>query len=130
VRAYSRRDGRLNLSLMADGGILVWEPLSSAEVIYSNTPDPALERAILRAQPGYRGSVPAPDGGLSPAGYVHGRVDLDVGGAPATDVRQMFDGRTSLERERIPAKTGTPAGLAVLSGDPVLRDGAVLEPQR
>jgi heat shock protein HslJ len=26
VRSYTFRDGRLNLSLMADGGILVWEP--------------------------------------------------------------------------------------------------------
>jgi len=26
VRAYLLRNGRLHLSLMADGGILVWEP--------------------------------------------------------------------------------------------------------
>lgn len=27
VRSFTMRDGRLNMALMADGGILVWEPL-------------------------------------------------------------------------------------------------------
>jgi heat shock protein HslJ len=29
VRSYVLRDGRLNMSLMADGGILVWEPAAA-----------------------------------------------------------------------------------------------------
>lgn len=29
VRSYVLRDGRLNMSLMADGGILVWEPTTA-----------------------------------------------------------------------------------------------------
>lgn len=51
------------------------------------------------------------------------------GGAPPTYVRQVFDGRTDLERERIPADRETPAGLPVLTGEPTLPDGAVLEPR-
>jgi len=31
VRSYVMRDGRLNMSLMADGGILVWEPTEIEE---------------------------------------------------------------------------------------------------
>lgn len=197
VRGYSLRDGRLHLSLMADGGILVWEPLTQAGVgvPYRNTPDPALEAAILRAAPSYRRSLMEPGGSMGNARYVHARADLDGdgrpevfvylmgsyfcgtggcnlllfrptpqdyalvsdfptsrvpiivsdrqhrgwrdlwrlqsgGGAPATYVRQVFDGRRYVERERIPADRGTPSGLSVLSGEPTLRDGAPLNPRR
>jgi hypothetical protein len=195
VRGYSLRNGRLHLSLMADGGILVWEPLAAAGVPYRNTPDPALGAAILRAVPDYRRSMVAAGGRLGRARYVHAPVDLDGdgreevfvypmgpifcgtggcnlllfrptprgyalvsdfptsrvpiivsetrhrgwrdlwrlqsgGGAPASYVREVFDGRRYVERERIPAERGTPAGLPVLSGEPTLRDGAPLEPRR
>jgi hypothetical protein len=49
------------------------------------------------------------------------------GGAPATYVRQEFDGRRYVEKERIPA-VKTPQGRAVLTGDPSLADGAPLVP--
>jgi hypothetical protein len=54
VRGYLLRDGRLNLSLLADGGILIWEPRAAAGPGYSNRPDPALETAILAASPDLR----------------------------------------------------------------------------
>ena len=196
VRGYLLRDGRLHLSLMADGGILVWEPLASDGVAYRNAADPALEAAILRAEPDFRRSVVETGGRMGRASYVHASVDLDGdgrqevivylmgpffcgtggcdlllfrptprggyalvsnfptsrvpiivsenptrgwrdlwrlqsgGGLPASYVRQVFDGRRYMERERIPADAGVPAGTPVLSGEPTLRDGAPLEPRR
>jgi hypothetical protein len=73
VRGYLLRDGRLNLSQLADGGILIWEPRSGAGPGYSNRPDPALEAAILEASPDLRRAL----GRIS---YVHARTDLDGDG--------------------------------------------------
>lgn len=191
VRGYLLRDGRLNLSLLADGGILIWEPRAGAGPGYSNRPDPALEAAILAASPDLRPSVGSTAGGMGRISYVHGRTDLDGdgrqevlvylmgpyvcgtggctlqvfrqeargyrlitsfptsrlpvivpaagrsrwrdlwrmqsgGGAPATWVREVFDGRGYRSKERIPAAGGTPVGTTVLSGHPSLADGAPL----
>ena len=197
VRGYLLKEDRLFLSLMADGGILVWEPLEGGGLAFSARPDPALEAAILRSAPSYRRSVlAAAGGGPTRARYVHARTDLDGdgrdevfvylmgpyfcgtggcslqlfratgqgyalvndfpisrvpvvvadrrtrgwrdlwrlqsgGGAPPTYVRQVFDGRRYVERERIPAEKGTmPKGLPVLTGEPGFDQGAVLEPRR
>lgn len=62
VRGYLLRDGRLNLSLLADGGILIWEPRAAAGPGYSNRPDPALESAILAASPTCAAPWEAPPG--------------------------------------------------------------------
>lgn len=194
VRGYMLRDGRLNLSLLADGGILIWEPRAGAGRAYSNRPDPALEAAILATSPDLRRSLGRTAGGMGRITYVHARTDLDGdgrqdvlvylmgpyvcgtggctlqvfrqggrgyrlvtsfatsrlpvivsesrrngwrdlwrrqsgGGAPATWVREEFDGRGYRSRERIPASGGAPAGTAVLSGDPSLADGAQLLPR-
>lgn len=80
VRSYLVRDGRLSLSLTADGGIYVWEP-SDIEEPFLTAPDPALETAILNAAPDYtRQRAKTPSGGAS-ARYVYGRVDLNGDGA-------------------------------------------------
>jgi hypothetical protein len=80
VRGYLLRDGRLHLSLLADGGILVWEPQGRRGLAYRNTPDPALAAAILRAVPSYRRSAVEAGGGRGPARYVHAPMDLDGDG--------------------------------------------------
>ncbi|MCP9837052.1 META domain-containing protein [Cyanobium sp. N.Huapi 1H5] len=194
VRGYLLRDGRLNLSLLADGGILIWEPRAAAGPGYSNQPDPALEAAILAASPDLRRPLGSAAGGMGRISYVHARTDLDGdgrqdvlvylmgpyvcgtggctlqvfrqeargyrlissfpssrlpvivpearrsrwrdlwrlqsgGGAPATWVREVFDGRGYRTKERIPAAGRQPAGTAVLSGDPSLADGAPLLPR-
>ncbi len=194
VRGYLLRDGRLNLSLLADGGILIWEPLAAAGPGYSNRPDPALETAILAASPDLRRPLGSSAGGMGRVSYVYGRTDLDGdgrqdvlvylmgpyvcgtggctlqvfrqeargyrlvtsfptsrlpviasearrnrwrdlwrlqsgGGAPATWVREVFDGRGYRSKERIPAAGRQPAGTAVLSGVPSLADGAPLPPR-
>ncbi len=194
VRGYLLRDGRLNLSLLADGGILIWEPRASAGPGYSNRPDPALEAAILAASPDLRRALGSKASGMGRISYVHARTDLDGdgrqdvlvylmgpyvcgtggctlevfrteargyrlitsfptsrlpvivpearrnrwrdlwrlqsgGGAPATWVREVFDGRGYRTKERIPAAGRQPAGTPVLSGDPSLADGAPLVPR-
>jgi heat shock protein HslJ len=194
VRGYLLRDGRLNLSLLADGGILIWEPRAGTGTTYSNRPDPALEAAILAASPDLRRPLGSAAGGMGRISYVHARTDLDGdgrqdvlvylmgpyvcgtggctlqvfrqeargyrlvtsfptsrlpaiipaagrsrwrdlwrlqsgGGAPATWVREVFDGRGYRSKERLPAAGGPPAGTVVLSGDPSLADGAPLVPR-
>ncbi len=78
VRSYLLKDGRLHLSLLADGGILVWQPLKE-EGRASRTPDPKLEAAILRASPDVAGLIrdqaPSPQ-----VRYVHARYDLNGDG--------------------------------------------------
>ena len=194
VRGYLLRDGRLNLSLLADGGILIWEPRAGAGPAYGNRPDPALEAAILAASPDLRRTLGTAGGGTGRISYVHARTDLDGdggqevivylmgpyvcgtggctlqvfrqgapgyrlvttfptsrlpiivsetrhngwrdlwrlqsgGGAPATYVREAFDGRGYVEKQRIPAAGGAPAGTTVLGGNPSLADGVPLVPR-
>jgi len=77
IRSYLLRDGRLYLSLMADGGIYAWEPLTTGAA-FLTTPDPAVEQAILRASPDYTKEMVDIDG--RKARYVYGRVDLNGDG--------------------------------------------------
>ncbi len=49
VRGYMLKDERLYLSLMADGGILVWE----AQLPFETEPDAEIEAAILEASPDF-----------------------------------------------------------------------------
>jgi heat shock protein HslJ len=76
VRGYLLKDGRLYLSLMADGGIYAWEPLN--EEPFLTEPDPDLEAAVLRASPDYTADVV--DDGTGKARYIYGRVDLNGDG--------------------------------------------------
>jgi hypothetical protein len=80
VRGYLLRDGRLNLSLLADGGILIWEPRAGMGTTYSNRPDPALEAAILAVSPDLRRPLGSAAGGMGRISYVHARTDLDGDG--------------------------------------------------
>lgn len=74
VRGYLFKDGKLYLSLMADGGIFVWE--LQREAPFLNKPDAAIEQAILAASPDYRKSVVLDQ----KATYVYSFVDLDGDG--------------------------------------------------
>lgn len=79
VRGYMLRGGQLSLSLMADAGVLLFEPLPTAERRYSKVADPALEAAILRQVPAYRRTVVGHDPARW-ARYVHAATDLDGDG--------------------------------------------------
>lgn len=74
VRSFLLRDGRLYLSLMADGGIYAWEPL--VDEPYQTEPDAELEAAILAASPSYTRELIEAGGGTV-ARYIYGTVDLN-----------------------------------------------------
>jgi heat shock protein HslJ len=76
VRGYLLKDGRLYLSLMADGGIFAWEPIT--EEPFETEPDANLEAAILEASPDYTREIV--DIGGTKARYLYGRVDLNGDG--------------------------------------------------
>jgi heat shock protein HslJ len=78
VRGYALKDGKLHLSLKADGGIYAWEPLT--EESYRADPDRGLEKAILQAVPEYTRHVVDVAGGTGGGRYVYGRVDLNGDG--------------------------------------------------
>ena len=78
VRSFLLEDGRLFLSLMADGGIFVWEPHD--EVALATEPDARLEAAILAASPDYSASIVDAGGGSGRGRYVYARIDLDGDG--------------------------------------------------
>ena len=83
VRGYLLSDGRLYLSLMADGGIYAWEPVAKAceggsGVAFDTTPDAELEEAIRRVSPDYTRDFIAAGG--SQGRYLHGCFDLDGDG--------------------------------------------------
>jgi len=74
IRSYMLKEGRLYLSLMADGGIFVWEPLMGTPSAMK--PDAAIESAILRANPSYTRAVVSDAKGR----YTCERVDLNGDG--------------------------------------------------
>lgn len=76
IRSYLLKDGRLYLTLMADGGIFAWEPIT--EVPAETVPDKALEAAILKASPSYTKDIVGR--GAAPGRYVYSRVDLNGDG--------------------------------------------------
>ncbi len=78
VRGYLLKDGRLYLSLMADGGIYAWEP--NPDEPFQTEPDTDLEAAILQASPDYTREIVEIEGGTGKARYIYGRVDLNGDG--------------------------------------------------
>lgn len=78
VRSYLLKDGRLYLSLMADGGIYAWEPIT--EAAFETTADRDLEAAVLKASPSYTKAVVDAGGSTARARYVYNRVDLNDDG--------------------------------------------------
>ncbi len=80
VRGYRLQGGQLSLSLLADGGILLFEPLPAAEVRFSSEADAGLEAAIRQAVPDYRQDMVGGDEERW-ARYVHAAIDLDDDGS-------------------------------------------------
>jgi heat shock protein HslJ len=78
VRSYLLKNGRLYLSLMADGGIYAWETHPS--VPFLTEPDKDLEAAIRQASPYYTKAVVDVEGSTGRGRYVYGRVDLNGDG--------------------------------------------------
>jgi heat shock protein HslJ len=78
IRGYMLKDGRLYLSLTADGGIYAWEPVPALS--FETEPDPAIEAAILKASPSYTRDVVEAGGASGKGRYVYARVDLNGDG--------------------------------------------------
>lgn len=78
IRSFLLSDGRLYLSLMADGGIWAWEPADG--VPFQATSDPTLEDAIRKAQPDYTRAAVETGAPVGRGRYVYGRVDLNGDG--------------------------------------------------
>jgi hypothetical protein len=79
VRGYLPKDGRLNLSLMADVGIYVWESMAREEP-YETKPDAKLEMAILKTIPSYTRDVVDLQGETGKGRYIYGLVDRNGDG--------------------------------------------------
>lgn len=77
VRGYLLREGRLYLSLMADGGIYAWEPYV-ARVPFETEPNADLETAILEVSPDYNRKIVEIGG--QEARYLYSGVDLNGDG--------------------------------------------------
>jgi len=78
IRSYLLKDGRLYLSLMADGGIYAWEP--HTDQAFQRDPEPGLEAAILQASPYYTRAIVGQEEGGDEGRYIYGRVDLNGDG--------------------------------------------------
>jgi heat shock protein HslJ len=76
IRSFLLKGGKLHLSLMADGGIFVWEPATAAAAP-AMTPDPQLEAAILAASPSYTLAAVKEMGATGQARYSYERIDLN-----------------------------------------------------
>jgi heat shock protein HslJ len=79
IRSFLLQDGKLHLSLMADGGIFVWEPKTAAAAP-AMTADRELEAAILAASPAYTLASVKEMGSAGQARYAYERIDLNGDG--------------------------------------------------
>ncbi|MEX1322706.1 MAG: META domain-containing protein [Synechococcaceae cyanobacterium] len=120
VRGYMLRGGLLSLSLMADAGVLLFEPLPSAEVRYSNSADPALERAIRQSVPDYRRSVVGANEQRW-ARYVHAATDLDGDGREEVLVYLMGSFFCGTGGCNLQVYRTTPQGYTLVNDLPISR---------
>jgi heat shock protein HslJ len=128
IRGYLLRDGRLHLSLMADGGIYTWEPMD--EVAYQTEPDPAIEGAILAASPDYTQEAVEIMGETGRARYLYSRVDLNGDGRDevlAYPLGSLFCGTGGCN---ILLFTETEGGLSLVNDFPISRTPVVVSPEK
>ncbi len=125
VRSYLIRNGHLHLALMADGGILEWEPLLQS----GRQSDRELEAAILRASPTYtKTMVAAGGGGLTR--YVVARTDLNGDGTDEAFVYLMgpyFCGSGGCTLQLF---SRTPNGYRLVNDVPITRLPVIVAPSR
>jgi heat shock protein HslJ len=128
VRSYLLKNGRLHLSLMADGGIQVWEPRSAPSALA--TPDPDLEKAILRAAPSYKRAVVDQVDGTGRGRYVYTRADLNGDGKEEVFVYLLgpfFCGTGGCSLQLF---TGGPGGHTLINDFPISRLPVIVSPTK
>ena len=128
IRGYLLRNGRLHLSLMADGGIYSWEPMD--EVPFQTEPDPAIEAAILAASPDYTQEAVESMGETGRARYLYSRVDLngdDRDEVLAYPLGSIFCGTGGCN---LLLFTETEGGLSLVNDFPISRTPVVVSPEK
>jgi hypothetical protein len=128
VRGYLIRDGLLNLSLMADGGIFIWEP-ADIEVPFQATPDRTLEDAVRAAAPTYTTAVDEP-GFTGRARYIYTRFDLNEDGRPEVFVYLMGSFFCGTGGCTLMLFTPTASGYRLVNDFPISRPPVILSPSR
>lgn len=119
VRSYLLKDGRLYLSLMADGGIYAWEP--NADTHYLTKPDAEIEAAILSASPDYTKEMVEIGGASGMARYVYGRVDLNGDGKDEVFVYMLGSYFCGTGGCNLMLFTEGPDGYSLVSNFPISR---------
>jgi heat shock protein HslJ len=127
VRSYLFKDGRLHLSLMADGGTYVWEPMT--DVAFKATADADLEAAIRKASPSYTKAVVDAGGGTGRARYVYNRVDLNLDGREEVFVYLIGSTFCGTGGCNLLIFTRAEAGYALVNDLPVSRTPVIVSPQ-
>ncbi len=126
IRGYLLRDGRLHLSLMADGGIYAWEPIEG--VPYETEPDPEIEEALREAFPDYTGDVV--DTGTGKGRYLYSRTDLNGDGREevlAYTLGSIFCGTGGCN---LLIFTPTEDGLALVNNFPITSTPVVVSAEK
>jgi len=128
IRSYLLKDGRLYLSLMADGGIYAWEPMGG-DVPFDTEPDPDIEAAILKASPDYtREMVEAGGGGL--ARYIYSRIDLNGDGRDEVLVYPLGSIFCGSGGCNLLLFTGTQDGLSLVGAFSISRTPVIVSEQK
>lgn len=125
VRSWLIRDGRLYLSLLADGGIWAWQPVEG--VPYDATPDAAIEAALLAAVPAYaRAGVE----NVGKARYVYSRVELNGDGRNEVVVYPMGSVFCGTGGCNLLILTPAGAGYDVVANIPTSRPPVLIQEDR
>jgi heat shock protein HslJ len=127
VRSFLLKDGRLYLSLMADGGIFAWEPLPA--VSFETTPDRELESAILKAMPYYTRAT-IDDSGIGQGRYVYTKVDLNGDGRPEVMAYLLGSTFCGTGGCNLLLFTATPRGYKLVNNFPISRLPVIVSPKR
>jgi heat shock protein HslJ len=129
IRGYLLQDGRLYLSLMADGGIYAWEPYEP-DVPFQTEADPKIEAAILEASPDYTKEVVGVEGGTGPGRYLCSRVDLDGDGRDEVFVYTLGSIFCGTGGCNLLLFTETEDGLSLVNEFPISRTPVIVSPER
>ena len=127
VRSFLLEDGRLHLSLMADGGIYTWEPYEpGADVAFETEPDAELEAAIRGASHDYTREA----AGDEPARYVFGRTDLDDDGNSEVFVYLLGPYFCGTGGCNLLLFSGGPMGYSLIGNFPISRTPVIVSPEK
>jgi heat shock protein HslJ len=124
IRSYLLKDGRLYLSLLADGGVFAWEPIPAA--VAATQPDAELEAAILAASPSYTKQAVDGPGTMGRARYAVAKADLNGDGAPEVFVYMMGSIFCGTGGCNLLLFTRGPSGYRLVDSFPITRTPLVI----